>query len=110
MDLKLPAAVLKKSTLPPFHLVQRIVSYVVWALWVVTFLFWELTGLLPFTPWRTLSETAWDVDDQFPGVRDRLSAFLFGLAVHIRYRDTLESSYAWGQALVAELDAKAATA
>lgn len=103
--LTLPVVALKRSTLPAFDFIQRICSYLVWGLVVLIFLFFELTGLLPFTPWRTLSETGWDLDEHHPGIREKLSAFLFGLAVHIRYRDTLESSYSWGQKLVAILEA-----
>jgi hypothetical protein len=75
-----------------------------WSLVLLVFLLVELTGLLPFTPWRTLSETGWDVEKKHPGVRRKLCGFLFGLAVHIMYRDTLKSSYEWGLALVDELE------
>jgi hypothetical protein len=79
-------------------------SYIVWSFVLFTFLFFELTGLLFFTPWRTLSETGWDVEKKHPGVRRKLCGFLFGLAVHIRYRDTMKSSYEWGLALVDALE------
>jgi hypothetical protein len=95
---------LRLSSLPPFDWVQRVVSYLVWGLYFVGFLFWELTGLLPFTPWRTLSETAWDLEAKHPDIRRKLSGFLIGLAVHIRYRDDLTSSYAWGLDAIDMLD------
>lgn len=100
---------LRLSTLPPFCFAQRVCSYFVWGLVLLVvlplFLFFELTGLLRFTPWRTLSETGWDLDKHHPEIKRRLCGFLFGLAVHFWGRDTLKSSYAWGLALVDELDA-----
>lgn len=86
---------LVRSTKPAFDFVQRWVSRWVWAWWLCDFLFWELTGDIRFTPWRTLSETAWDVEKDMPGTKRYLEAFLLGLVVHIRYRKTLKSSIEW---------------
>ena len=96
--------ILKRSTLPPFCFVQRWASRVIWGLWVANFLFWELTGTLKWTPWRTLSETAWDTDSTEPGVQEALECFLLGLVVHIRYRTTLKSSIQWAAAHEAQFD------
>lgn len=90
-------AFLRRSTKPPFDFFQRWFSRLVWAKWLLGFLFWELSGDLPYTPWRTLSETAWDVEQEYPGMKIELEDFLLGLAVHIRYRTTLESSIAWAK-------------
>lgn len=95
---------LKRSTLPGFDTVQRIFSYAVWSKWLVGFLFWELTGLLRWTPWKTLSETAWDVEADHPGTKRYLEAFLLGLTIHIRYRTTLESAVAYAHERLQELD------
>jgi len=95
---------LRLSTLPPFRALQRWTSYLVWGAWLAAFLFWELTGTLRFTPWRTLSETAWDVEARHPETRGLLQGFLLGLVVHIRYRTTLESSFRLGMALQANFD------
>lgn len=88
---------LKLSTLPPFRGAQRLISRLVWGRWLAGFLFWELTGTRRYTPWRTLSETAWDVEEEYPDTVRLLQAFLLGLAIHIRYRTTLKSSveFAW---------------
>lgn len=75
---------------------QRGVSRVVWAKWLLSFGFWELTGDLRFVPWKTLSETAWDVERSRPGTRKALLAFLLGLAAHIRYRTELRPAIVWG--------------
>lgn len=88
-------AALVSSTKRRFNEFQRWISYAVWSRWLLGFLFWEGTGDLPYTPWRTLSETGWDFEEQYPGEKINLDAFLLGLAVHIRDRDTLESSVDW---------------
>ena len=90
-------AILKASTLPPFCFIQRWASRFIWGAWLANFLFWELTGTLRWTPWRTLSETAWDTEEKIPGTRRYLEAFLVGLAIHIRYRTTLNSSVRWAR-------------
>ena len=97
-------SLLRRAVHHPFDFVQRWVSRFIWAQWLIDFLFWELTGTLPYTPWRTLSETAWDVEKEYPGTKRYLEAFLLGLVVHIRYRTTLESSIQWGLALEARFD------
>lgn len=83
---------LARSAKRPFHGAQRFFSRLVWGRWIFGFLFWETTGLLRWTPWRTLSETVWDVERHHPGTRHRLEEFLLGLTIHIRYRTTLSSS------------------
>lgn len=97
-------SLLRRSTKRAFDRLQRWVSRIVWARWLVGFLFWELTGDLPFTPWRTLSETVWDVEREYPGSKRYLEAFLLGLVIHIRYRDTLESSVEWALELEPNFD------
>lgn len=96
---------LSLSRLPRFHGTQRWISRVVWGRWLAGFLTWELTGTLRWTPWRTLSETAWDVEEQHPGTVRLLQGFLLGLTIHIRYRTTLKSSVAFGLALQGDFDA-----
>jgi len=67
----------------------------VWTGWLSLFFALEGSGDLPYTPWRTLSETGWDFQQDYPDKKKDLDAFLLGLAVHIRDRDTLESSVEW---------------
>ena len=98
------AAVLRLSTLPPFRGARRWISRIVWGRWLAGFLFWELTGTLRWTPWRTLSETAWDVEAEYPGARELLQGFLLGLVIHIRYRTTLKSSVEFGMELQNDFD------
>ena len=43
----------------------------------------------------SLSETAWDTEEKYPGSRKKLEIFLIALTVHIRYKTTLESSLEW---------------
>lgn len=95
---------LVRSGKRPFHALQRWFSYAVWAVVLGIFLFWELTGNSSWTPWKTLSETAWDIEKRKPGTVKLLQAFLLGLTVHIRYRDTLESSVKWGYLLENDFD------
>lgn len=95
---------LRLSTRPAFDWVQRWVSRVVWARWLVGFLFWEGLGDLPYTPWRTLSETAWDLEVEYPEAKQYLEDFLLGLAIHIRNRDTLESSVEFAAEIRPEFD------
>ncbi len=90
---------LRLSTKRPLHALQRWFSYYIWANVIIIFLFWELTGDLRWTPWKTLSETAWDVEKHYPGTVRYLQAFLLGLVVHIRFQTTLESSVKWGELL-----------
>jgi hypothetical protein len=96
---------LRLSALPPLDCAQRWISRVVWARWLAGFLFWELLGTVRLTPWRTLSETAWDTEKKYPGAQRLLQGFLLGLTIHIRYRTTLKSSVAWGLALHDDFDA-----
>lgn len=96
---------LSLSTLPPFNAMQRWISQLVWGRWLAGFLFWELTGTRRYTPWRTLSETAWDTEQHHPETRGLLQGFLLGLAIHIRYRTTLKSSFRVGMAMQANFDA-----
>lgn len=96
--------VLRISTKRAFDSFQRYVSRAIWARWLLGFLFWELSGDLPYTPWRTLSETAWDVELEYPGSKSYLEDFLLGLAIHIRYRTTLESSIQFATKIRPELD------
>lgn len=95
---------LRLSTLPPFDAAQRWFSRLVWGAWLAAFLVFELTGTLRWTPWRTLSETAWDTEARYPGTQRELQGFLLGLAIHIRYRTTLKSSVALGMALQDDFD------
>lgn len=95
---------LRLSTKPAFDFIQRWASRAVWARWLLGFLFWELVGDLPYTPWRTLSETAWDAEKEYPGSKRYLEDFLLGLAIHIRYRTTLESSIEFAVEIRSEFD------
>lgn len=96
--------ILRRSTKPPFDFLQRWISRLVWSRWLLGFLVWELSGDLPYTPWRTLGETAWDVEQEYPGTQRELEDFLLGLAIHIRFRTTLESSIEWATAHRVEFD------
>ena len=89
---------LVSSTKPKFNEFQRWISRAVWSRWLLGFLFWEVSGDQKYTPWRTLSETAWDVEEEYPGTQRELEAFLVGLAIHIHYRDTLQSSVSFAYA------------
>lgn len=95
---------LRLSNLPPLDFAQRWISRVVWGAWFIWFLVVEGLGTLRWTPWRTLSETGWDVENEYPGARRVLQGFLLGLVVHIRYRTTFKSSIAWGMALQNDFD------
>lgn len=86
---------LVSSLRPPLTFIRRWVSRVIWTKWLLGFLFWEGTGDWKYTPWATLSETGWDFEKEFPQYKNDLDAFLLGLAIHIRKRDTLESSVEW---------------
>lgn len=68
----------------------------VWGRWLLGFLFWELSGDTGWLPWATLSETTWDVEQEYPGTRQALFGFLVGLAVHIRYSIKLTDAVRWG--------------
>lgn len=95
---------LRLSTKRAYDRFRRWVSRIVWARWLLGFLFWELSGDLSFMPWGTLSETAWDVEEEYPGSKQYLEDFLLGLAIHIRYRYTLESSIEFASEIRPEFD------
>lgn len=84
------------SNRKPFDSVQRWVSRVVWGRWALGFFFWEGTGDLRWTPWKTLSETIWDVEREYPGTRDAVFGLLLGLAIHLRYKVKLQDALEWG--------------
>lgn len=95
---------LRLSTKPAFDFIQRWFSRLIWGEWFAEFLVREGLGDLPYTPWRTLSETAWDLEKEYPGTQAELEDFLLGLVIHIRYRDTLESSIEFAKSVRGEFD------
>lgn len=64
-------------------------SDAIWAGWLGLFLVLELTAYFRFTPWDTLSSTAWLNEKEYPILRTVLFGFLIGLAVHIRFQTGL---------------------
>ena len=64
-------------------------------MWILMFLFWELTGDLKWTPWKTFSETVWDVEKRHPGTKRRVLAFSLALSEHMLERTELKAAYAW---------------
>lgn len=57
----------------------------VWGSLLAVFLILEILGLFAFTPWSTLSQTAWWNESTYPWLKTILLGFLIGLAVHIRF-------------------------
>jgi hypothetical protein len=57
-----------------------------WAAAGAVFLAVELTGDMPGTPWRTLSETTWDLEREHPMLAPAVAGALLGLSVHLRSR------------------------
>jgi hypothetical protein len=64
----------------------------------------EGIGVVRWTPWKTFSETVWDVEKYHPGTKRQLLAFTLGLAVHIRYRTELRPALQWAEKHVDEFD------
>jgi hypothetical protein len=92
------------SPKPLFDAGLRWVSRIVWAKWLLSFLFWESTGDVRWMPWHTFSETIWDEERFHPGTRRYVTAFALALAAHIRYRTTLRSAWDWAVLNVDEFD------
>jgi hypothetical protein len=61
-------------------------SYLVWAGWLVAFLLIELPAAFGWTPWRTLSETSWALEDWWEPTRIILEVFLAVLLLHICFK------------------------
>ena len=61
-------------------------DYVVWPLWIGLFLVLELSGLWRLTPWTTLSEFSWHLEDEHWLVHALFFGFLIGLVIHIVFR------------------------
>jgi hypothetical protein len=57
--------------------------YIVWSAWIVLFLGLELSGLWRLTPWVTLSETSWHLEETYRWFYIAFAGFLIGLTVHI---------------------------
>lgn len=93
------------SPKPLFDKAQRGVSRVVWGKWILSFLFWELTGDLRWCPWKTFSETVWDVEKTHPGTKKKVLAFALALADHMLYRTELRGSWDWAQTNVDDFEA-----
>lgn len=64
-------------------------SDLVWALWLLLFLVLELGAFFGVAPWRTLSETSWLNEREYPILKTLLLGFLIGLGVHIRWQTGL---------------------
>lgn len=84
------------SNKKPFNFIQRWISRLIWGRWGLGFLFWESTGDLPYIPWRTLSETVWDVEKEYPGTADDIFGLLLGLSVHLRWKVEIFDALDWG--------------
>lgn len=66
---------------------ERRASRIVWGAWLAAFFAIEFSGLSKWTPWRTLSSTAWDLEDEHrvgPIARLFLDGGLAVLRTHIR--------------------------
>jgi len=61
-------------------------NYVVWPGWVALFLILELSGLWGWTPWTTLSEFSWHLEDEHWVIHALFFGFLLGLAMHIVFK------------------------
>lgn len=59
------------------------ISYVIWGIWVLTFLVFEFSGLFGWTPWHTLSETVWSLENINRWVRVLALCGLVILTTHI---------------------------
>jgi hypothetical protein len=58
-------------------------SYLIWGLWVLAFLVLEFTGLFHVTPWHTLSDTVWSLEDINRWLRVLALCGLIVLTTHI---------------------------
>lgn len=70
-----------------------------WASVGMVFLAVELTGDMPETPWRTLSETTWDLEKEHPVLAPAVAGAMLGLAVHLRSRTRFFRAEAGGIAI-----------
>jgi hypothetical protein len=61
-------------------------SLIVWGLWLAAFLIIELPAAFGWTPWRTLSETSWNVEQWWEPTRIILEVFLAVLLLHICFK------------------------
>jgi len=61
-------------------------SLIVWGLWLFAFLVIELPAAFHLTPWRTLSETSWNVEQWWEPTRIILEVFLAVLLLHICFK------------------------
>ena len=61
-------------------------SLIVWGLWLLAFLIIELPAAFGWTPWRTLSETSWNVEQWWEPTRIILEVFLAVLLLHICFK------------------------
>jgi hypothetical protein len=54
---------------------------------IAIFLVFELSGaFIKRAPWRTASETVWDLEDDHPWRASAIFGFLVGLALHMKQR------------------------
>lgn len=74
---------------------QRGVSRVVWGQWLKSFIVRELLGNQRWCPWKTFSETVWDVEKHHPGTKRMVLAFALALADHMLFRTELRASWEW---------------
>lgn len=93
------------SPKPLLDKAQRALSRIVWGRWLLGFLFWESTGDLRWCPWKTFSETVWDVEKHYPGTKREVVAFALALADHMEFRTELRGSWEWALANVDEFEA-----
>lgn len=61
-------------------------SLIVWGLWFLLFLVLEFLGLFHVTPWNSLSDTAWDLENVSDWIKVLFLAGLIILTVHIVFR------------------------
>lgn len=64
-------------------------SNAIWSVWIGIFLVLELTGGFRVVPWRTLSETVWIDEIDYPVLNLLVGGFLVGLILHFLNRTPL---------------------
>lgn len=74
-------------------------NYLVWPGWVGLFLVLELTGLFRLTPWTTLSEFSWHLEDEHWLIHAMFFGFLLGLSIHIVFKGEMWKTQLLGLAV-----------
>ena len=61
-------------------------NWIIWTTWICFFLVFELTAVFSVTPWTTLSEFSWRLEDEHWLIHALFFGFLIGLVIHIVFR------------------------